>query len=198
MRMMRLGHERAKTVKQDRHLSDGCAGYTFVELIVVIVLLSIISAVIISRMAGANAFNGIVVRDQIIALTRIAQQSSFGRANVTMTFTPLPGGNDATIVATESNGVIQSVTVPITSLTLAGDIDTINSCGVTPGGDTIATSSPLVLKFGELGSIVASSGVGTSAGLVERSVRVCIDNDPALSVCISPLGFAYAGDCDVD
>jgi len=171
-------------------------GYTLVEVIIVIVLLSIISAVFIARISSANAFNGVVVRDQIIALTRIAQQSSFGRADVTITFTP--GGNEASIVAAEANGVIERATVPISSLILAGDINQTDSCGVTAGGDSISGSSPLVIKFGELGNIVASSGVGTSAGTVTTALRVCVNNDPSLSVCIAPSGFAYIGDCDVD
>lgn len=173
-------------------------GFTVVEIILTILVLAIISAVIISRFAGANSFNGIVVRDQIIALTRIAQQSSFGRANVTMTFTPDSSGSDATIVAQGASGVIERVTVPITTLTLTGDINTTDSCGTTAGANVITNASPLVLRFGELGNIVASSGVGTSAGAVQQSVRVCINNNPVMSVCISPIGFAYVGNCDVD
>lgn len=179
-------------------------GFTFVEIVVVILLLSVISAVFIARLAGANSFNGIVVRDQIIALTRIAQQSSFGRPVVTMTFTPTVAGDEATIVvaASAANGMIERVTVPITSLTLAGDINTTTSCGATPGATAITNSNPLVLRFGELGGIIASSGIGTvssaSYGAVQKSVRVCINNSAPLSVCISPIGFAYVGDCDVD
>lgn len=173
-------------------------GFSFIELVVVIVILAVISAVFIARFAGANSFNGVVVRDQIIALTRIAQQSSFGRAGVTMTFTPLPGGDDATVVVAETNGTIERVTVPISTLVLAGDVDITNSCGVTAGTNAITNSSPLVIRFGELGNIVASSGVGTSAGAVNRSLRICINNDPVMSVCVSPTGFAYARDCDVD
>jgi len=172
------------------------SGFTLVEIIVVVLILSIISAVFIARLSNANSFNGVVVRDQIIALTRIAQQSSFGRPGVTMTFTPV--GDEAIIRAVENDGEIERVVVPITSLSLTGDIDDTSSCAPAGGADAITNSSPLILNFGELGNIVASSGVGTSAGTVNKAVRVCINNDPAVSVCISPSGFAYVGNCDVD
>lgn len=155
-----------------------------------------------ARLVGANSFNGIVVRDQIVALTRIAQQSAFGRPFVTMTFTPSVAGDDATVIvaASAANGTIERVTVPITSLTLAGDINQTSSCESSPGAESITNNSPLILRFNQLGNLIASSGVGTSAsaGTVDKSVRVCINNSPALSVCISPAGFAYVGDCDVD
>lgn len=185
--------------RQLRDSGHACGyGFTLVEIVIVILILAIISAVFMARLGGANTFNGLVVRDQIIALTRIAQQSSFGRSGVTMTFTPNPAGDEATIVAEETNGVIEQVIVPITSLSLAGDIDETDSCGSTFGGDAINSSNPLTITFGALGTIVASSGVGTSAGAVNTALRFCVNNDPALSVCFAPSGFAYIGDCDVD
>ena len=56
----------------------------------------------------------------------------------------------------------------------------------------------MTISFGELGNL-GSSGVlgGASTGAVSSAVRVCLNNDPVFSVCFSPSGFAYAGDCDV-
>ena len=44
-------------------------GFTLVEMVIVIVILGIVSVVAMSRMLGGNAFNGVIVRDQIISIS---------------------------------------------------------------------------------------------------------------------------------
>ena len=68
-------------------------GFTVIELVIVIVILSIISIVTMSRIIGGNSFNAIIVRDQVISLARTAQQNAIGRTNVSMTITPNVGGD---------------------------------------------------------------------------------------------------------
>lgn len=171
-------------------------GFTIIEVIVALVLVSVVGAVFMSRLGGANSFNGLVVRDQIISLSRMAQQSAFGRAGVELTLEPNIAGSEATITATSDNGQLQRVVVPTTELSLSGDRDEADSCGTTPGGETINNANPFAIKFGRLGDVIASSGVASDSGDVEQTLRVCINNNPDLSVCISASGYAYAGDCD--
>ncbi len=171
-------------------------GFTLIEIIVALVLVSVLGAVFMSRLGGANSFNGVVARDQIVNLARMAQQSAFGRAGVELSVLPNAAGSEATIIANSDTGVLQRVTVPISSVSLAGDRDVTDSCGVTPGGTAINNSDPFEVRFGRLGEVVASSGVASDSGVVEKSLRVCINSNPELSVCIAPSGFAYTGDCD--
>lgn len=174
-------------------------GFTIVELILVIVIISIISVMVMSRFIGGNAFNGIIVRDQIISLARSAQQNALGRADVKMTITPNAGATEVTIATLSGVANIASVTVPMSSLSLSGDVNDTDSCATGGGGaDAITLAAPMTIAFGELADL-GSSGVlgGASTGAVTSAVRVCLNNDVAFSVCFSPSGFAYTGDCDV-
>lgn len=171
-------------------------GFSIVELVVVIAILSIIAAVAMARFSNGNAFEGIIVRDQIISLARTAQQNSFGRADVTMTIAPTGSGD--VIIETTFDGVsIEQVTTSMSALSLSGDRNVTASCSVSSGGSAITNANPMVFTFGELGDIASPSGVSGSAGDVNSGLRVCINNDASLSVCVSPSGFAYIGDCDV-
>lgn len=170
-------------------------GFTIVEVIVAIVIMSLLGAVILSRFSDANQFNGLVVRDQIISLARTAQQNSLGRPAVVMTITP--DGNDVDIVTSSNGTTIESVTTSMSTLSLTGDRNETASCGVTGGGAISTSGGSMTFTFGELGDIASPSGVTGDTGAVVSGLRVCINNDPALSVCVSPSGYAYPGDCDV-
>ncbi len=193
--------------QSNSHCFDATAkrnGFTIIELVIIIFILSVISVVAMSRFGSPNSFTGLVARDQIITLSRMAQQSAFGRSGVTMTFTPNVAGDQATIelsaVVSAASETLESVTVPISSLTINGDINDTDSCTTTTGAFGVTNGAPLNLRFGELGDLVASSGVagGAGEGTVTSALRICINDDINYSVCIAPTGFAYAGDCDVD
>ena len=163
-----------------------------------IFVLGVISATAMSRFSDENAFAGLVVRDQIISQARRAQQGSFGRADMSLVFTPNGAGTEATVEVLEAATVLSSVTVSINSLSITGDTDVTASCTST-AGTSVTDSAPFTLMFGQLGDLVASSGVagGGGFGEPETAVRLCINEDINFSVCVSPSGFAYAGDCDV-
>ena len=172
------------------------AGFTLVEMVLVLLILSVIGAVAMSRILGGNNFNGLIVRDQIISLARTAQQNALGRANVSMTITPNVGSDSVTIVTSYAGGNIGSFTAPLDNVSLAGDINDTASCAVTSGVDAITNTAPLTLTFGEYGDL-GVSGVTGSTGAVTSAVRICLNDTASESICVSPSGFAYAGDCDV-
>jgi len=173
-------------------------GFTVVEIVIVILVLSVISVTAMSRFTSENAFVGFVVRDQIISQARRAQQGSFGRSNISMVFTPNVDGT-ATVEVLEASAALSSVTVSINSLTITGDRDVTDSCDTT-AGSSVSNANPFVLTFGELGDLVGNSGVVGAASFGSpptKAVRFCVNEDISYSVCISPAGFAYAGNCDV-
>lgn len=172
------------------------AAFTLVEIVVVILVLGIISAVAMSRILGGNTFNAIIVRDQIVFLARTAQQNALGRSDVSMTITPGAGGNDVTLVTSDSGGTIKTVTLALDTVSLRGDINDTDSCETTAGADAITNAAPMTVAFGELGNL-DTSGVTGSTGAITSALRICLNNTASESVCVSPSGFAYAGDCDV-
>ena len=182
--------------KCNRKLVNSTSGFTLVEIIIAIVLVAIVSMVAMSRLVEGNGFNAIIVRDQIISLARTAQQNALGRANVSMTITPNVGSDSVTIVTSYAGGNIGSFTAPLDNVSLAGDINDTASCAVTSGVDAITNTAPLTLTFGEYGDL-GVSGVTGSTGAVTSAVRICLNDTASESICVSPSGFAYAGDCDV-
>ena len=175
---------------------NSVSGMTIVELVLVILILGIISMVAMSRILSGENFNAIIVRDQIISLARTAQQNSLGRADVSMTITPNVGSDSVTIVTSYGGGNIESTTAPLDSVLLSGDINETDSCSLTSGADAISSATPMTLTFGELGDL-GVSGVTGSTGVVTSAVRICLNDTASESVCVSPSGFAHAGDCDV-
>ncbi len=170
-------------------------GFTLVELILVILVLGIISAVTISRFISGNAFNATVLRDQIVSVARSAQQSALGRDSVTFTLTPSPAGDEVVLENSDAGGSFESYTLRLDTVALRGDINTTDSCETTPGADPISNANPLSVSFVALGDL-GVSGVTGSTGNVNSALRVCIDGSAQASVCFSPSGFAYTGDCD--
>ena len=171
-------------------------GFTIVEFVITTLLLAILTGVVMSRFADSNSLNGDIARDTIVSMARQALQHSLGRASITLVIEPTAGGDEALIEIQESAVTIRSATVTLRSLTLSGDINVTDSCEVTPGADTLTNGSPMTIAFGELGDL-ETSGVTGSTGTVTSAVRICVNNVATDSVCVSPSGFAYAGDCDV-
>lgn len=181
-----------------RHLR----GFSMVELVIVIFLVGIISAVAMSRMLEGDIFNASVVRDQIISLARSTQQLALGRSDVALI---LRTNGDTLELQTVEDFVdvntfteLQSASVDIRSVELAGDVNVTASCGATPGTDVIGSTEPMVIQFNELGDLFRG-GVTDNAGypiIASTAMRICVNDDPLNSVCISPAGFAFAGDCE--
>lgn len=171
-------------------------GFSLVELVITVLILSIISAVAISRILGGNTFNSIIVRDEIISIARTAQQNALGRADVELSITPSVGGDEVTVTTIDGSGTIETYTMSLNSVSISGDINETDSCESTAGADAVTSATPMTLTFGELGDL-GNSGVTGSIGAVTTAVRICLNDTAIDSVCVSPSGFAYAGNCDV-
>ena len=171
-------------------------GFTIIEFVIVILIAGVLSAVVFARFFDNQQFNGIILRDRIIAAARAAQQSALGRADVVLTITPNAGATQVTVNLSEVGGTIQSLVVDSRGVTLSGDVDVTSSCGTVAGTNAITNANPMTLEFGELGDL-ETSGVTGSTAVPTTSVRICINDSATESVCVSPSGFAYGGDCDV-
>jgi len=82
-------------------MARGAHGYTIVELIVVMVLIGLLTAVAMPRILGSNVMAGTAWRQQVVSALRYAQKSAVSHRrlvcanvsaqSVTLTIAPLPG-----------------------------------------------------------------------------------------------------------
>lgn len=178
------------------------AGFSIVELVIAIVIMGIIAAVAMSRMLEGDVYNASVVRDQIVSLARAGQQRALGRTDVAIILRP--NGSDLDITTAEAfvdinnYTALQSSSIDARSVALSADVNVTASCGSTPGADTLSNTDPFVLQFDALGDL-RRGGVTTATGYpvnISSAARICINDDALSSICFSPAGYAYAGDCE--
>ncbi len=190
----------AWTMSSFQHHSTGSdvrsqKAFTLIEFVVALIILGIISVFAMSRILRNDTIDALVLRDQIVSITRNAQQTSLGRNDVELSITP-DGVGSVEIKSTYDSGaeIIDSIVFEIDSISLTGDVNVTTSCSVSTGS-VISNANPFYIRFGELGNLEDSGfGAGTT---VVSSLRICLNNSAIDSVCVSPSGFAYAGDCDV-
>lgn len=166
-------------------------GFSVVEMIVAILLVSIIAATLISRFANPSAFDQSIASDNLIALALLAQQTSLGRENVTLEIDPV-GGNWEFSVAV-SGTVIRSVTVPGNNILLETGSTLTGTCAVDLND---AVTQDFKITYDGRGNAAGFTNSMSSPEPVGNGVRICVNDDTSYSACVSPGGFAYRGDCD--
>jgi MSHA pilin protein MshC len=138
-------------------------GFTLIELISVIILISIISVTLFSRLGSVNSANIQAGRDDLIAALFFAQQTAMARSNIQLTIT--------------TNSV--SVTENGTPIKVHAQGYPLNF----PAGITATTSpSPLILSYDKLGRTGS-----TSADIITLSGS----NGLSASVTLEASGYAH-------
>jgi prepilin-type N-terminal cleavage/methylation domain-containing protein len=173
-------------------------GFTVIELIVVIVLVGIVSAVVLPRFVAPNAFDEIAARDGLIATVRAAQQAALGRNPVT--FEINAAGGDWVFVAKSGSNIIRTFEVPSGSVVLETGSPAVSSNTCANDFDTlIDPNSPnFTLLFSEKGDLKTFTKPGGPISVDNsfNGVRICLNDTVQSSVCVSRAGYAYAGNCD--
>ena len=170
-------------------------GFSIVELIIVIVLMGIVAAVVFARYASGSAFNPSGAQAAIITVAHAAQQASLGRSDVS--FEIDASGGQWIFSANSAGDVLRSVPVSGTNVILetGSAAATANTCA--NSFDT-AVANDFKLSYNGKGDLVDFTNNG-STETVDASfngVRLCVNDDVTFSVCVSPAGYAYSGDCD--
>lgn len=169
-------------------------GFTVVELVIVIVLVSIVAVFAIARFLDVGTFDPAVVRDQTVSMIRSAQQKAIGRSDVVLRIER--EAQRLRISVVDDTGVVQTASMPAANVTVLADANQTGSCLSPLPAAEITETAPLEMAFDRLGDLLyLKAGNPEVETEVETAVRLCINSDTANSVCVSPAGFAYTGAC---
>jgi MSHA pilin protein MshC len=173
-------------------------GFSAIELVVVIVLLGIVGAVVIPRFMAPDAFDQMVARDSLLTTLRAAQQAALGRSDITF---------EINRAGAAWHLEVKEAGTTLRELRFSADNISLETGSPIASGDVCATSldtavaSDFELAFDAVGNLkrFGNTGVAGSPIHVDESfngVRICLNDTDALSICVSPAGYAYAGSCD--
>lgn len=171
------------------------AGFTLVELVVVLVLIGLLSLVVFSRFTNSGAFEEAEARDLILSTARSAQLLAMGRSDVSLTLAP--SGADW-IIGTAVGGIAEeAVTLSADNLILETGSAASSALTCAAAYDT-SVAADFEVDFDGFGNVAGFTNNSTTelAGASFNGVRICLNDDDSLSVCISPAGYAFAGPCD--
>jgi len=160
-------------------------GFTLIELVVVILLLSVLSVSVVPRLSGTSDYTVITQRDQIISLLRVVQQRAMQNTQDSNTchrirFT----SNTVGLSAQDTNGACDSGIADVSNSTL--DYLTVTELeSYTRTNSAGATIT--YLDFDDLGrpSLDASEGSCATAGcrIDLGDVQVCIESEGYIHAC---------------
>ncbi len=149
------------------------SGFTLVELVMVIILIGVLSALGVGLFAGRSAFSPLLATQQLSSATLLAQQAALAGN----------GSNSLTIVQTSNDLIFSAASSEFTlsrnGVTLAYRVAADPYTNVPAGG--------LNLGFDGFGR-VASPFAG-------NSIDFRLSGDSTFNLCLSSLGAVFEGSC---
>lgn len=147
-------------------------GFTLVELVMVIAVIAIISAVASSRFADTSSFTSLGARDQLIAASQTAQKRALAFVDA---------ANPVTLTVSQSGGLWQFNIVQGGTTIISQSADRAGA-SLRVGGSLITDGGSVTLNFDENAETGANTEFNFSSQVNHR-------------LCISASGFAYRGAC---
>ncbi|WP_296933351.1 type II secretion system protein [uncultured Marinobacter sp.] len=141
------------------------SGFTLVELVMVIILIGVLSALGIGLFASRSAFSPLLATQQLASATLLAQQAALA-------------GNSAGTVTVEQTS--DNFLFTVGAGTGNARTFSVERAGTSLGGVAL----PLTLTFTKEGTISSGSNVGLT-----------FTGDSTYQTCISSLGAVYRGGC---
>jgi len=142
-----------------RHVARGPAGYTMVELVVVLVIASVLAAVAIPRLTDRTALQERGARDQLRGLLHTARQTAVAQGR---DLCVLLIGTQARLVHTA--GAACNPAQPVASRDGSGELAVAMPAGV-------ALTGPAALRFSARGQLLAAGDVAIGVGSLGIVVR---------------------------
>jgi MSHA pilin protein MshC len=129
----------------------GERGFTLVELVTVVILISIISVTLFSRLGSVSSANLHASRDDLIAALFFAQQTAMARSN---------------------NNIQLIVTAAAVNVTEAGAPIVVHSKGYPLNFSSGVTATPATLTYDKLGRTTATTITLTATGGLSAIVTI--------------------------
>jgi MSHA pilin protein MshC len=165
------------------------SGFTLIELVVVIILISILSAVGVGLLSGTDQYSARLAADRWLAGLRLAQRLALQKQN---------SANLVDITVTDSADVwsmsIDQGAVNLSEFDIEKERLQVRT-STTEFAAACATLPllilPLTLNFNGYGNPVSAARVQTPTNR-----RLCFVGAKTQEICISPSGYTYEGLCE--
>jgi MSHA pilin protein MshC len=169
---------------QQRSAHQQAQGFTMVELVTVIVLIGIISAIALPRMFSRDVFDSRAYYDQVLAALRYAQKAAISqRRNVCVNFPAFAGGSR----------LVLNTTANFADIACANPVDLQNPAQVYPPGQTTYTieNSNGVTLIGAVAFNFDALGRPSFAGA--GPLTIAVSAYTANSICVAAqTGYVYS------
>ncbi|MFY0639632.1 MAG: type II secretion system protein [Bermanella sp.] len=163
-------------------------GFTLIELIVVIVLISILAMLGIGLLSKTQDYSPRFVMDQWLTQIRMAQRLAFAKQNTgtLLQFVVSQNANEWTMSINLDAQVIESYRVERDNVSVrSSTVDFVSACEDIP-----LLVFPHRFYFNGYGDAVDATDVQLAT-----NTRLCFSGNFDLELCMSPSGYAYAGSC---
>jgi MSHA pilin protein MshC len=163
-------------------------GFTLIELIVVIILLSILSAVSIALFTAPSQYTARLATDQLIAQFRLAQRLALLKQNASdlVTLNIDQNLNSWAVSVVQGTTLLNQFDVDRDSATVRESTSDFSSaCGALP-----VAAFPRRYYFDGYGNAVNVARLQLTSNR-----RICIESANTVELCVSPSGYAYEGTC---
>lgn len=160
-------------------------GFTVVELVVVIILLSILSATALSRLSKPDVFAASVLSTTLTAQIHFAAQAAQTR-NTPVTLNVTPASGRLVMQVASSGGMLRSTDAALANVSLS----LTNSGTVYP----ISSGSVWQMTFVGKGDLVAAS-LDTDILDPEAGITAHLRGDTDQFLCVQPIGYVSEQAC---
>lgn len=163
-------------------------GFTLIELIVVIILLSILGAVGIGLFSAPSQYAVKLSADQWLSQFRLSQRISFLRQSASdpIRLTINQSANRWDMLVSQGATDLDQFEIDYDSVSVRySQTDFSSSCSALP-----VMTFPMNFYFDGYGNAVNASRTQLS-----NNQRVCLTANSTAELCISPSGYAYEGSC---
>jgi MSHA pilin protein MshC len=158
------------------------SGFSLVELITVLVLLGIISAVAFSRLGRVSSFSESIFQQQVLSYLRLAQRTAVAHQ-----------GSGAQLNITRTATDKWDVSLQFDSQTLTYELEGKHAFSFVSGASSgsLSTGDTLSLRYSDNGDLVQL----TSPVVAAITASLSLSTAGGRPTCVSPTGFAYEGLC---